>query len=601
MGKNDQLGARDDTVTIEETTNMTFNCPGRDAQIVAGFVARGALHQEPDDLDLPRARRPNGVPGRFERHRRKRRLASGHRPDGRQDGVELGCLRQEAGAPALEDGAHQRGAVERRVGDGADAGVSGGGDHVEAIASALDLEVAQEDVRPFMGTRGHECERGLQSARLPEIDEGRAPAVSGDCSAHRGADGRVIVGHRDADPELVLRTPGVHGSHHASADALNDVGIAVALDIDRCMRNYLRHHASGGAPAAGASSAAGQCGQSGIRPVPAVTVDDITVLPRIPEPDPALVRQRQVLGVTLAPKGYEGEGFPVRRAFHGVDLADLDPFVHLDQMGEVEYAPGEPKGTPWHPHRGFETVTYMIDGVFEHSDSNGGGGVITNGDTQWMTAGAGILHIEKPPEWLVAKGGLFHGFQLWVNLPAAQKFSAPRYQDIRAAEVALATSPDGGALVRVIAGEMGGLAGPGSTYTPMTLVHATLSPGARLSLPWRPDYNALVYVMAGLGTVGVDVPGVSEATSIQTGQLGRFGPGEALTISALPMGRQEARSPNLDVLVLGGRPIREPVAWMGPFVMNTRQEVMQAMADYQAGRLGTIPAIHGAPTTIQEG
>ena len=121
--------------------------------------------------------------------------------------------------------------------------------------------------------------------------------------------------------------------------------------------------------------------------------------------------------VTSAPSGFEGEGFPVRRAFAGVPLTDLDPFIHLDQMGEVEYAPGEPKGTPWHPHRGFETVTYMIDGIFEHSDSNGGGGVITNGDTQWMTAGAGILHIEKPPEHLVVSGGLFHGFQLWVNLP----------------------------------------------------------------------------------------------------------------------------------------------------------------------------------------
>ena len=190
-----------------------------------------------------------------------------------------------------------------------------------------------------------------------------------------------------------------------------------------------------------------------------------------------------------------------------MDLADLDPFVHLDQMGEVEYAPGEPKGTPWHPHRGFETVTYMIDGVFEHADSNGGGGVITNGDTQWMTAGAGILHIEKPPAWLVASGGLFHGFQLWVNLPAAQKWSAPRYQDIRANQVALATSPMAARCVRVIAGELPGpagtiLAGPGSTYSPMTLVHASLSPGARLSLPWRSDYNALVYVMQGHGTVG---------------------------------------------------------------------------------------------------
>jgi redox-sensitive bicupin YhaK (pirin superfamily) len=326
--------------------------------------------------------------------------------------------------------------------------------------------------------------------------------------------------------------------------------------------------------------------------MPAVAVDDITILPRIPEPDPAVARQRAVRSVTIAPQGFEGEGFPVRRAFAGVDLADLDPFVHLDQMGEVEYAPGEPKGTPWHPHRGFETVTYMIDGTFEHSDSNGGGGVITNGDTQWMTAGAGILHIEKPPEALVASGGLFHGFQLWVNLPAALKWSPPRYQDLRASEVALLSSSDGGTLVRVIAGEIAGHQGPGSTYSPMTLVHATLSPGAQLSMPWRADYNALAYVLAGFGTVG------AERRPIATGQLAVFGAGDALTIAAGPI--QESRSPTLDVLVLGGRPIREPVAWMGPFVMNTREEVMQAFADYQAGRLGSIPAIHNAPTTIVE-
>ena len=359
--------------------------------------------------------------------------------------------------------------------------------------------------------------------------------------------------------------------------------------------------------------------------MPALTVDDITVLPRITEPNPAVARQRAVRSITNAPSGFEGEGFPVRRAFHGVDLGDLDPFVHLDQMGEVEYAPGEPKGTPWHPHRGFETVTYMIDGVFEHNDSNGGGGTITNGDTQWMTAGSGILHIEKPPAWLVASGGLFHGFQLWVNLPAAQKWSAPRYQDIRANQVALATTPDGGALVRVIAGEVPGdapghladlgaeaglLAGPGSTYTPMTLVHATLSPGARLSLPWRSDYNALIYVMNGAGTVGAAAPvraGTSlaggaaagaEPQAIRTGQLAVFGPGDAITVAALDARQQESRSPNIDVLILGGRPIREPVAWMGPFVMNTREEVVQAVRDYQAGRLGSVPAIHGAPTTM---
>jgi redox-sensitive bicupin YhaK (pirin superfamily) len=326
--------------------------------------------------------------------------------------------------------------------------------------------------------------------------------------------------------------------------------------------------------------------------MPAITVDDITLLPRIPSADPVSARERAVSSVTSAPRGFEGDGFPVRRAFHGVDLGLLDPFIHLDQMGEVEYAPGEPKGTPWHPHRGFETVTYIMDGTFEHSDSNGGGGVITNGDTQWMTAGAGILHIEKPPEALVVSGGLFHGIQLWVNLPKAQKWSPPRYQDIRAAQVGLLASADGGTLVRVIAGELGGHDGPGSTYTPMTLVHATLSPESELSVPWRADYNALVYVLAGHGTVG------ASRAPVQTGQLAVFGAGNTLRISAAQV--QDSRSPNLDVLILGGRPIREPIAWAGPFVMNTRDEVMQAFTDYQAGRLGSIPAVHGAPQTLTE-
>src|SRR5664279_13950 len=169
--------------------------------------------------------------------------------------------------------------------------------------------------------------------------------------------------------------------------------------------------------------------------MPAVTADT-TTLPRLDAVDP-VAPGRRTATVTTAPKGLEGEGFPVRRAFAGVDLAALDPFVHMDQMGEVDYAPGEPKGTPWHPHRGFETVTYMIDGQMQHADSHGGGGLIGGGDTQWMTAGAGILHIETPPEYLVASGGLFHGFQLWVNLPRSQKFAAPRYQDIAADRVAL--------------------------------------------------------------------------------------------------------------------------------------------------------------------
>jgi quercetin 2,3-dioxygenase len=316
--------------------------------------------------------------------------------------------------------------------------------------------------------------------------------------------------------------------------------------------------------------------------MPAVTVDDILVLPRVGEPDAATAVDRPVLSVTTAPSGLEGEGFPVRRAFAGVDLRQLDPFIHMDQMGEVDYAPGEPKGTPWHPHRGFETVTYMIDGVFRHQDSNGGGGLITDGDTQWMTAGGGLLHIEAPPEEVVVKGGLFHGFQLWVNLPARLKMTAPRYQDIRAGQVKLLSSADGGALLRVIAGDVAGYQGPGVTHTPITLLHATLSPGARLRLPWRADFNALGYVLAGAGSVGAG------HQPVRTGQLAVFGPGDVVTVAADQ--RQDSVTPALEILLLGGQPIREPVAAYGPFVMNTKAELMQAFEDYQAGRLGTIPA-----------
>ncbi|HXQ89983.1 MAG TPA: pirin family protein [Acidimicrobiales bacterium] len=317
--------------------------------------------------------------------------------------------------------------------------------------------------------------------------------------------------------------------------------------------------------------------------MPAVTVDDISSVPRLAVAEPG-ARERPVVSVTEAPSGFEGEGFPVRRAFAGVDLAQLDPFVHMDQMGEVEYAPGEPKGTAWHPHRGFETVTYMIDGTFQHQDSTGGGGLITNGDTQWMTAGAGILHIERPPEALVSAGGLFHGIQLWVNLPSRDKWVAPRYQDIRAGQVALVASPDGGALVRVIAGELDGHGGPGVTHTPMAMAHVTVSPGARVTLPWNPDHNALLYVLAGEGSVG------TEGRPVRMGQLAVFGPGDTLVISARD--RQESRAPQLDVLVLGGRPIGEPVVTYGPFVMNSRAEIVQALDDFQHGKLGSIPADH---------
>ncbi len=198
-----------------------------------------------------------------------------------------------------------------------------------------------------------------------------------------------------------------------------------------------------------------------------------------------------------------------------------------------------------------------------------------------------MLHIEAPPEEVVLRGGLFHGLQLWVNLPARLKWNPARYQDIRGRAVTLLSSPDGGALLRVIAGEVAGYQGPGATYTPIALLHATLAPGAQLRLPWRPDFNALVYVLAGSGTVG------TQRRPVRLGQLAVYGPGDVLTVSAAT--RQESRSPQLDVLLLGGLPIREPVAAYGPFVMNTRAELIQAFEDYQAGRLGTIPAVPAEP------
>jgi redox-sensitive bicupin YhaK (pirin superfamily) len=334
--------------------------------------------------------------------------------------------------------------------------------------------------------------------------------------------------------------------------------------------------------------------------MPAVTVDDIRTV--IPVDGPAPGSQRKaVVSLTTAPSGFEGEGFPVRRAFAGTPVEMLDPFIHMDQMGEVEYAPGEPKGTPWHPHRGFETVTYMIDGTFQHRDSAGGGGLITNGDTQWMTAGSGILHIERPPDELVATGGLFHGIQLWVNLPAKDKMVPSRYQDIRADQVRLRRSPDGGALLRIITGELGdshrhndrdshsasgtedhATKGPGRTYTPITVVHATVSPGAELDVPWPRNFNALVYVLAGRGSVGAD------GRPFHTGQLAVLGAGDVIHLSADH--HQDQRDPALEVLLLGGLPIREPVASYGPFVMNTRSELAQAFEDFNKGLMGVIPA-----------
>ncbi len=318
--------------------------------------------------------------------------------------------------------------------------------------------------------------------------------------------------------------------------------------------------------------------------MPAATTDNILALPRVPEPAPATARERPVHRVVTAPTSLEGEGFQVRRPFPGIDLHLADPFLLLDHLGAVEYAPGEAKGAPWHPHRGFETVTYVMDGTWRHDDTTGGGGFIGDGSTQWMTAGSGILHSELPTEELVAKGGLFHGVQLWVNLPAESKWTPPRYQDIQTDQVRLLASADGGTLLRLIAGDLGGHEGPGVTRTPITYVHASVSPGARIRLPWQSDFNALVYVLAGAGSAGPDGQPLGE------GQLAVLGGGDTVTVQADRS--QDSRTSEMEVLVLGGRPLNERIARYGPFVMNTRDEIVQAVEDFQSGRMGTIPASH---------
>jgi quercetin 2,3-dioxygenase len=311
--------------------------------------------------------------------------------------------------------------------------------------------------------------------------------------------------------------------------------------------------------------------------MPAITVDDTLVLPRIATPDPATSKARPVAKVLTARRQAEGAGFTVRRPFPGeLSLVEADPFLLLDHVGPLVNGPGEAKGAPWHPHRGFETVSYVLDGEIAHHDTNGGGGVIAEGDTQWMTAGGGILHDELPTERAYRAGGPFHAVQLWVNLPPALKMTTPRYQAITKHDLRLLTSEDGGALVRLIAGDMAGYAGPGDTHTPITYAHATLAPGAQLSVPWNPAFSAFAYVLTGRGTAG------AEGRPIEDGELVVFGPGDR-------------QAEPLDVLVLGGLPIRAPIAHYGPFVMNTREEILQAIEDFQAGRLGIIPADQLAP------
>jgi hypothetical protein len=286
---------------------------------------------------------------------------------------------------------------------------------------------------------------------------------------------------------------------------------------------------------------------------------------------------RSVIHVGTAHRQREGAGFIVRRPFptHGLD--QVDPFLMLDEMGPVEYAPGEAVGAPDHPHRGFETVTYMIEGEGEHEDSAGNRGIITTGSVQWMTAGAGVVHSEMPSRRIQERGGRVHGFQLWVNLPARDKMIPPRYQEIPAERIPEASTADGKARVRVIAGEALGVKAVIDTRTPILYQHWTLQPGATVEQPIPRDFNAFAYVFGGQALVG------PEAKPVGDGQLAILGQGESVRLACAPSATEPAQ-----LLLLGGVPLREPVARYGPFVMNTREELMQAVVDFQMGRMGQI-------------
>jgi quercetin 2,3-dioxygenase len=286
---------------------------------------------------------------------------------------------------------------------------------------------------------------------------------------------------------------------------------------------------------------------------------------------------RRVERVITAHRQLEGGGFVVRRPFptEGLDL--VDPFLLLDEMGPADYGPGEAKGAPDHPHRGFETVTYMLDGQFEHEDSAGNRGTIAAGDVQWMTAGRGVVHSEMPAAHIRAQGGRLHGFQVWVNLPSRDKMMAPRYQEVPASRIPQATTDDGRARVRVIAGEALGVRAVIDTRTPIVYQDWSLSPGAVIEQPLAESDNALVYVFEGGLKVGPD------GQSLGDGQLGLLGPGRSARL-AVPSGA----SAGARLLLLAGQPLREPFSRYGPFVMNTESEIRQALSDYRSGRFAEI-------------
>jgi hypothetical protein len=285
---------------------------------------------------------------------------------------------------------------------------------------------------------------------------------------------------------------------------------------------------------------------------------------------------RSVAGVVTAHRQLEGGGFPVRRPFptHGLEL--LDPFLLLDEMGPVVWAPGEAIGAPDHPHRGFETVTYVLEGRVHHEDSRGHEGVIGPGDVQWMTAGAGVVHSEMPDEALKREGGPMHGFQLWVNLPRAHKMRPPRYQEIPRARIPTVETDDGAVTVRVLAGRSLGAEAVIDTHVPITYLHVTVRPGGALTQPLPRALAGFAYVFAGAGEVG--------DASVADGQMAVLRHDRDAVRLAVP---SDAEGP-MEALLVAGEPLREPVARYGPFVMNTREEILEAVRDFQAGRLGAI-------------
>ena len=283
--------------------------------------------------------------------------------------------------------------------------------------------------------------------------------------------------------------------------------------------------------------------------------------------------RRPVASVVKSISTLEGGGFPVRRPFPSAGMMQVDPFLLLDHLGPVTWGPGEGIGAPDHPHRGFETVTYLLSGEMQHKDSRGHSGRLTPGDVQWMTAGSGVVHSELPSAEFMRTGGVMHGFQVWVNLPARDKMITPRYQEIPSARIPTAASPDGKVKVRVIAGTAMGVSAVIETHTPIVYLHYTFTAGGETVQSIPANHQVLVYVIRGAVQTGM------EKQSVREGEMALLGAGTDMHLSA---------TEQADVLILAGVPLNEPVARHGPFVMNTETEIRQAIRDYQAGRMGSI-------------